>query len=79
MCCETHNSFRRGIFKPTESNFRAQVKFVADGHRDTAVMKIRRKIFIVLVAGSPALNSVPSAPVFCTIPRQPTLHRRPVR
>ncbi|WP_204127267.1 hypothetical protein [Pseudomonas ogarae] len=48
MCCETHKSFQRRIFKPNESNFRAQIKLVADGHRDTALMKIQRKTFIAL-------------------------------
>ncbi|WVV48386.1 hypothetical protein THH46_04015 [Pseudomonas sp. NA13] len=77
MCCETHKSFRRRIFKPTESNFRAQIKFVADGHRDTALMKIQRKTFIApcgqglirstQTAGRTALNSVPFAAVFAPL------------
>ncbi|MFW9267929.1 hypothetical protein ACLK1G_12100 [Pseudomonas sp. NR3] len=61
MCCESHKSFRMEIFKPTESNFRAQTKNVADGHRDRATMKIQRKIFIAhrrLVA----LHSIPYHP-----------------
>ncbi|MCW1243845.1 hypothetical protein OC610_05460 [Pseudomonas sp. SAICEU22] len=101
MCCETHKSFRRKIFKPTESNFRAQTKNVADGHRDMALMKIQGKTFIALLAkelapaglcSSPrfinpidqrlaAPHSIPYHPhlFFTPLPRQPTLHRRPVR
>ncbi|QXH95679.1 hypothetical protein [Pseudomonas ogarae] len=64
MCCETHKSFRRRIFKPTESNFRAQIKVVADGHRDTALMKIQRKTFIALVARELAPAGLRSGPTF---------------
>ncbi|MBA1377698.1 hypothetical protein [Pseudomonas brassicacearum] len=64
MCCETHKSFRRKIFKPNESNFRAQTKNVADGHRDLASMKIQRKTFIELVARELAPAGLRSSPKF---------------
>ncbi|WP_434704927.1 hypothetical protein J3P85_03470 [Pseudomonas sp. Z1-12] len=64
MCCETHKSFRRRIFKPPESNFRAEVKLVADGQRDTALMKIQRKIFIAFVARELAPAGLRSGPKF---------------
>ncbi|WP_148289957.1 hypothetical protein [Pseudomonas fluorescens] len=64
MCCESHKSFRPGFFKPAESNFRAQTKDVADEHRDTALMKIQRKTFIVLVARELAPAGLRSRPKF---------------